>query len=80
MATLTEVVLELESVQTAMFEVEARVEAGFDALEILIQELRDAAVDQTLVDRAEAVAVALRGKITEFDEDIVTGEEPAPTE
>ena len=71
MATFEEVVVKLEAVQGELFAVEDRVEAGFDALEILIAELRAAAVDQALVDRAEAVADALRGKVTEFDEDIV---------
>ena len=71
MATFEEVVLNLEDVQAQLFAVEDRVEAGFDALEILIAELKENAVDQALVDRAEAVATALRGKVTEFDEDIV---------
>lgn len=71
MATFAEVVLELEAAQVAISDVEARVEAGFDALEVLIAALKAAAVDQALVDRAEAVALALQGKVVEFDSDIV---------
>lgn len=72
MATLEDVVVELEAVGMDIADVESRVEAGFDALEVLIAELRAAQVDQTLIDRAEAVVIALQGKVTEFEEDIVT--------
>lgn len=72
MATLEDVVVELEAVGMDIADVESRVEAGFDALEVLIAELRAAQVDQTLIDRAEAVVIALQGKVAEFEEDIVT--------
>jgi hypothetical protein len=71
MATLEEAVLSLEDAQAQITEVENRVEAGFDALEVLIAELKAGGVDQTLVDRVQSVADTLRGKVVEFDEDIV---------
>ena len=73
MATLNEVVTDLEAAQATLDAMEVTVETAFKALADLIAELKAGnSTDPAIIARIQAVADDLRAKALEFQSDIPT--------
>lgn len=71
MATLDEALVALTEARDGIFAVEARVEAACDSLFELIEALNASQASPEIVDQLMTIATDLKGKVVEFDEDIV---------